>query len=170
MDSFLTLKDIEDTNEYQIRADIKTDDGKEVGRRSIYKGNFLDHLNSTKTAHRKITGIKKDLSKRHSGAQSPSKRRKEVPDGKTYCFSMTDSGVAMIGINFGSTPRSPVPKTDFSSLRNHRRTGWAITCRSISTMHAPPSPPLYDMDDAIRSPSCQRRVMGSTVFRARPHQ
>ena len=59
--SFLTLKDIEDTDEYKIRADIETDDGKEVGRRSIYKGNFLDHVEFDKDRAQKDHWHKKGL-------------------------------------------------------------------------------------------------------------
>lgn len=59
--SFLTLKDIEDTDEYKIRADIETDDGTDVGRRSIYKGNFLDHVEFDKDRAQKDHWHKKGL-------------------------------------------------------------------------------------------------------------
>ena len=40
---FLTLSDIEEGGDYGFPAEIKTDDGKELGRMTIYKGHFLDH-------------------------------------------------------------------------------------------------------------------------------
>ena len=45
---FLTLSNIDEGGEYGFRADIETDDGREIGRRTIYKGHFLDHVQADK--------------------------------------------------------------------------------------------------------------------------
>lgn len=59
--SFLTLSDIEDGDEWGFRAQIVTDDGTDVGRRTIYKGNFLDHIEFDKDRAQKDHWKKKGL-------------------------------------------------------------------------------------------------------------
>jgi exodeoxyribonuclease-5 len=46
--SFLTLHNIDEDGEYGFRADIFTDDDQEIGRHTIYKGHFLDHVEMDK--------------------------------------------------------------------------------------------------------------------------
>jgi exodeoxyribonuclease-5 len=59
--SFLTLSDIEEGGEYGFRAQVVTDDGTDVGRRTIYKGNFLDHVEFDKERAQRDHWHKKGL-------------------------------------------------------------------------------------------------------------
>lgn len=59
--SFLTLSDIEDGDEYGFRAQVVTDDGTDVGRRTIYKGAFLDHVEFDKDRAQRDHWKKKGL-------------------------------------------------------------------------------------------------------------
>ena len=58
---FLTLSEVSDDSQYGFRADVVTDDGKELGRRTIYKGHFLDHVEFEKERTQKDHWHKRGL-------------------------------------------------------------------------------------------------------------
>lgn len=59
--SFLTLSNVENEDDIRFRANIETDYGKELGRRTIYKGNFLDHIQFDKDRSQKDHWHKRGL-------------------------------------------------------------------------------------------------------------
>lgn len=59
--AFLTLSDVDEAGEYGFRAEVKTEDNKDLGRMTIYKGHFLDHVQVDKDREYKDKWHKKGM-------------------------------------------------------------------------------------------------------------